>query len=131
MIIKTGGIRIAEGYLRGNPDWDVISIRSFEGRVATLAEGWGNKTFVVLNDVGVSNDPAEINRIAVALQRAFNEGKNVFIHCEMGVSRSVGVAYAAAEHFNEPYQHAHHGNSTVKSQVRDALRALEAQHATP
>lgn len=128
MKIQTSGIRHAE-QLYGTKDWHVISIRSRDGRMADLQGDWGFVTFVELYDGAEVPAPLELAKVVTAVERAHRMGANLYIHCEMGVSRSVGVAYAAAEVFNAEYRSVHYGNSTIKMAVVRALREREERNA--
>ncbi len=120
MKLQTCGIRMAET-MAGRPTWHVISIKSPGGTQAVISYRWGQTTYITLAD-DRSPDPRAVARIAAAVLRARADGaEGLLVHCEMGVSRSVGIAKAVAARFGLSYDSASFGNRHLQAAVQTAL----------
>lgn len=105
-------------------DWHVISIRSPGNPAAMIANKFGACTFVAMADDD-SSDPDAVHKIARAAMAAYRaNAETLVVHCEMGVSRSVGVARAIAQALELTYANDFRGNRTVRHAVALALDHL-------
>lgn len=108
----------------GRADTHVISLHSNGNRRANLQDGFGRVTYMAVDDVR-EFDFDDAQPIAKAIVQARDEGAaTLLVHCEMGVSRSVGVARAAAAFLEAPYENEFLGNGPLK---RAVLRVLLPQ----
>lgn len=120
--LATCGRATAERYT-GQPTMDVISIYSPGWTQAALQEGWRQVTFIGMND---DHNPEEhnIRRIVMAALDAIRDSEGLLVHCEMGMSRSVGVAYALSDWFGIPYSNSFKGNAQIRRAVLYYLNKL-------
>jgi len=80
-----------------------ISITSSRADVARLSTDWAAVTVVDMAD-GSSDQSDACQRIARAASAAVAASAGTLVvHCEMGVSRSVGAALAIAAYYGVPY----------------------------
>lgn len=115
--------------MRGYGDWHIISLRSPGNSAATLGDQWGKITYVAVADDDFV-DRTAVRKIAKAVADAHNARvTGLLIHCEMGVSRSVGAARAVAATYELPYENEFLGNQRLKRALMSALS--EHTGATP
>lgn len=102
-------------------DVHVISIRSPGNACAVLPSGFGCVTFVAMSDQ-TAPEPAAIATIARAARIARDQDvRRLVVHCEMGVSRSVGAARGIAAAFGLPFDSEFPGSSVVLAAVAKEL----------
>lgn len=126
MVLRTASLRVALT-TPPLPGWHVISIASDAAVEAALPPGWDRVTYVVLSDTAAP-DARACRRIAHAALTARHAGAvGLLVHCEMGLSRSVGVARALVDVLGCAYDSSREGNPDVRRLVAEQVRHLQGQ----
>ncbi len=108
-----------------NAHWAVISIYTPEDVPATLQHGWGIVSFFAIPDTDTPIPDMQLTRLRKAIIRAMMGGyKGVIIHCDMGVSRSVGIAKAISDTYKIDYSSPFSGNASIYRSVFNSLNTL-------
>jgi predicted protein tyrosine phosphatase len=95
----------------------VISLYTPGDKPVDLPEGWALTGAIAVEDSDKGFTESDMSNIHMMVEYARQRDLDLIVQCDMGVSRSVGVARAISDSYQGEFRHLSPGNTQLRTQL--------------